>query len=177
MRPVATARTWAKAAALLCAVLAAGPVAADGTGGCPARPLPEVIGRPLFDQLTGWLALTTSYDLSTTYPAPPTVSFCQAGEVIAYEGADLLVDPALLAAYDKDRNHIYLARPWALVNLFDQSVVLHEMIHQAQFANRDWPCVGAPELEAYLLQDRWLREHGIRHPFDWAMIRALSRCP
>ncbi|NKX43804.1 DUF6647 family protein [Roseicyclus persicicus] len=168
--------------ALLCAALAAGPGhAGDDAAGCPPAPLgpplPEAIGRPLFDGLVGWIALATDYDLLPTYTDPPTVSFCRVGETIAYAQADLIVDPALLAAYDHGQTHIFLTHPWSPVSLFDQSVLLHELIHHVQLTNRDWACTGAPELEAYLLQDRWLQERGVRHPFDWRMILALSRCP
>ena len=130
----------------------------------------------MFDALIAWIALNTSYDLRQAYADPPTLSFCRVGDIIVYEHEDLLVDPLLYAAYDRERRHIFLTHPWSMLDLFDQSVLLHEMIHDVQLGNRDWACVGAPELEAYFLQDRWLQEHGVVHPFDWEVIRWLSRC-
>ena len=131
----------------------------------------------MFKEMIAWIALNTSYDLLTVYNAPPTVSFCEVGEVIEYEQADLLVDAVLLAAYDREKRHIFLTHPWSPLNYFDQSVLLHELIHDVQLQNKDWDCVGAPELEAYQLQDKWLFEHGIIHQFNWPMILRLSICP
>ena len=138
--------------------------------------VPEVIGARLFDEMIAWIAMNTSYDLLQAHEDPPTLSFCRVGDMIVYEQEDVLVDPVLFAAYDRERRHIFLTEPWAMLNLFDQSVLLHELIHDVQLSNRAWPCRGAPELEAYFLQDRWLQERGIRHPFDWDVIRFLSRC-
>jgi hypothetical protein len=141
------------------------------------RQVPAVIGDHLFREMIGWIAMNTSYDLVVTYGDPPTVSFCTVGEIITYEQSELLVDPILLAAFDREKRHIFLTHPWSPLNYFDQSVLLHELIHDVQLQNRDWDCTGAPELEAYRLQDKWLFEHNIMHRFDWAMITRLSRCP
>ncbi len=136
-----------------------------------------LVPRTLYDQLVGWIALHTFYDVLELYKAPPSLSFCKVGDLVAYEGRDLLVEPALQAAYDVDRRHIYLVHPWSVFDLFDQSVLLHELIHDAQLSNRDWDCPGAPELEAYLLQDQWLVQHGIAYNFDWSAILRRSTCP
>ncbi|MBF9060818.1 hypothetical protein HKCCSP123_16675 [Rhodobacterales bacterium HKCCSP123] len=178
-------RRWTEAiCAALFALACAVPAVAEGLADCrpvprPAatgRSVPEVIGTRLFDDLIAWIAINTSYDMLLAYTDPPSLSFCRVGDLIVYEHADLLVDPALFAAFDRERRHIFLTEPWSMLNLFDQSVLLHELIHDVQLSNRDWPCRGAPELEAYYLQDRWLQEHGIRHPFDWDVIRFLSHC-
>lgn len=139
-------------------------------------PAPSVVGQELFDHLIAWIAINTSYDLMAVYNDPPTISFCQVGETIDYEHTDLIVDVSLFAAYDRNERHIFLTHPWSLVNLFDQSVLLHELLHDVQLQNRDWDCPGAPEREAYLLQDKWLVEHGVQHHFNWQMISHLSRC-
>jgi hypothetical protein len=142
----------------------------------PPPDVPTVIGDVLFDQLVGWIAINTSYDLTRVYNDPPTISFCQVGETIDYEHADLLVDVSLLAAYDRIERHVFLTHPWSPLDLFDQSVLLHELIHDAQLQNRDWACPRAPEREAYLLQDKRLVEHGVQHQFDWRMFSRISRC-
>jgi hypothetical protein len=161
------------------------PASADAFETCQPSPsveaphpkVPSVIGGRLFNEMIAWIAMNTSYDLLVVYSDPPTISFCAVGKVIEYEHADLLVDAVLLAAYDREKRHIFLTQPWSLLNYFDQSVLLHELIHDVQLQNRDWDCVGAPELEAYLLQDKWLFEHGIIHNFNWPMIQRLSICP
>jgi hypothetical protein len=135
------------------------------------------IPETLLDDLVGWIARNTDYDVSLTYRSPPAISLCEAGATIIYEGADLIVDPALRAAYDLRARRIHLVAPWSPENTFDVSVLLHELIHDVQLANRGWDCIGAPEFEAYWLQDKWLAERGIRPGFDWAAIWMLSRCP
>lgn len=157
---------------------------AEELDGCPTLPtverghpqVPSVVGEKLFNEMIGWIAVNTSYDLSTVYYDPPTISFCGVGEVIRYEQSDLLVDVALLAVFDRERRHIFLTQPWAFMSYFDQSVLLHELIHDAQLQTQDWECPGAMEREAYLLQDKWLFEHGVSYSFDWALIRQLSDC-
>ena len=160
------------------------PAPADALDSCTPAPLPEptyrqvpdVIGEELFKELIGWIAMNTTYDLVSAYSDPPTLSFCAVGEIITYEQSDLLVDPILLAAFDRERRHIFLTQPWSPLSYFDQSVLLHELIHDVQLQNREWDCVGAPELEAYRLQDKWLFEHNIMHRFNWPMITRLSLC-
>ena len=152
--------------------------------GCPdalaetatALTVAEVISQRTFDELVGWIALNTSYDLSRTYNDPPTLSFCAIGDIVAYEEHDLLIERGLLAALDYPRRHVFLVEPWSGDSLFDLSLVLHELIHDAQLSNRTWACLREPELEAYMLQDKWLREHGIEYPFDWSAIMEMSRC-
>ena len=139
-------------------------------------PVPSIVPEVLFNELIGWIALNSSYDLGAAYRSPPTLSFCYVGETVIYEGTELFVEIFLKAAFDLPNRHIYLVHPWSPVNLFDQSVLLHELIHDVQHHNRDWDCRGAPELEAYLLQDKWLVEHGVFYPFDWGTIRMLSDC-
>lgn len=137
----------------------------------------NVAPKQVFDDLIGWLAMNTSYDLILTYHSPPTVSFCDVGDFVDYEGKKLLVEKELRAAFDYPNRHILLVRPWSAENYFDQSVLLHELIHDVQLSNREWECLGAPELEAYLLQHTWLREHGINYSFNWPAILSLSVCP
>jgi hypothetical protein len=131
----------------------------------------------LLDDLVGWIALHTMYDVGATWRDPPEIVFCAVGEIIAYEGRDLLVDPALRAAYDLPARRIHLVEPWSADGLVDRSILLHELIHDVQLLNRDWDCLAAPEWEAYRLQDLWLQEQGVILPFDWPAIRRLSQCP
>ena len=159
-------------------------VSADELASCEPSPrveaphpqVPSVVGEKLFNALIAWIAMNTSYDLLVAYNDPPTLSFCEVGEVIEYEQSDLMVDAVLLAAFDREKRHIFLTAPWSPLSYFDQSVLLHELIHDVQLQNKEWDCAGAPELEAYHLQDKWLFEHGIKHQFNWAMIRRLSSC-
>ena len=44
------------------------------------------------------------------------MSFRQVGEIIDYEHSDLLVDAALLAAFDRIDRHIFLTHLWSPAN-------------------------------------------------------------
>jgi hypothetical protein len=162
----------------LSVALAAGAADADPTDEvCPSDlPAPHVPDE-LLAELIGWIALTTIYDVSDTWRNPPEIAFCAPGDRLAYEERTILVEPSLQAAYDLPARRIHLVLPWWPDDLFDRSVLLHELVHDVQLANRDWDCIGAPEWEAYRLQDQWLQEHGMIHAFDWDAIAALSRCP
>ena len=105
------------------------------------------------------------------------ISFCAVGDRVAYEDGDLIVDAVLHAVYDLKDRRILLVQPWSAENPYDVSVLLHELIHDVQLSNPEWDCIGAPEFEAYWLQDKWLAQHGVRPGFNWPEIRKLSLCP
>jgi hypothetical protein len=144
---------------------------------CPTEDGFPQVYQALYADLVGWIALHTVYDVARTWYEPPEIVFCAVGEVIDYEGRDLLVDPALRAAFDLPARRILIVLPWSPDGLIDRSILLHELIHDVQLHSREWDCLGAPEWEAYRLQDLWLQEHGVILPFDWPAIRRLSECP
>ena len=141
--------------------------------GSPVQP---DVTRSDLDELIGWIALHTDYDLRSVYNDPPEIVFCEVGDFIDYEADELLVDEILSAAYDPSRRRVYLVRPWTKEEPYDLSVLLHELIHAVQLDNRDWPCPGAPEWEAYSLQALWLQDHAIMPDFNWSAIYRLSQC-
>ena len=148
-------------------LLAQGATAADPTGTdceAPEPPTGPVVTSSDLDGLIGWIALKTDYNLGSVYRDPPEIVFCKVGEIVDYEAEGLLVDEILAAAYDASRRRIYLVQPWSAEDPFDLSVLLHELVHAVQLDNREWPCPGAPEWEAYTLQSLWLRDHGITPP-------------
>lgn len=159
----------------LCAAcfLASG-AAAQSPENCDERP---AVPDKLISDLTAWIAMHTMYDVSELHHAPPEISFCSVGDWIDYEEGGLRVEPELRAAYDHPSNTVHLVLPWSADNPYDRSVLLHELVHDVQLANREWPCVGAPELEAYMLQAEYLGAYGIDPGFDWRSIFLLSLCP
>ena len=97
---------------------------------------------------------------------PPSIAFCEAGEIIRYEGKDLIVDAQLRAAYDLRRRRIFLVLPWRASDARDVSTLLHQLLHDIQFSSHPWPCKGQAEWEAYKLQEAWLAERGLASGFD-----------
>ncbi|NNJ66639.1 MAG: hypothetical protein HKP54_01245 [Boseongicola sp.] len=143
----------------------------------PAPQVQTPVTRADLNLLIGWIALKTEYDLTSVYRNPPEIVFCDVGDVVDYEAEGLLVDELLSATYDLSRRRITLVQPWTAEDPYDLSVLLHEVIHAVQLDNRDWPCIGAPEWEAYNLQALWLAEHGVLPVFDWDFVFTLSQCP
>ncbi|NND90295.1 MAG: hypothetical protein HKN42_05465 [Granulosicoccus sp.] len=131
----------------------------------------------LIDKLLLWVQENTNYDVSAIRQSPPHINFCNVGERIEYEGERIIVDPDLNAAYDSQLRRINIVGPWDLHNTMDQSILLHELIHDVQSVNRTWYCLQEPEWEAYKLQDAWLAQQGTVSGFDWLYIYFLSRCP
>ncbi|AQS48943.1 hypothetical protein BMG03_14960 [Thioclava nitratireducens] len=141
-------------------------------GACPA-PLPIAVPKAVMAPLTAWIAEHSDYAAPEGAPA---IFLCQSGEVITYEGRDLLVDADLRAAYDFVEDRIFLVAPWSEDDPMLLSSLLHELIHRAQFRAKDWPCPAAAEPEAYRLQEAWLAERGIDPGFAWAEIYLRARC-
>lgn len=127
--------------------------------------------------LLGWLAMHSVYDTTQAAADPPGISFCRSGDIIRYEGHDLLADDSLRAAYDQKARRIYLVLPWRADDPRNAATLLHELVHDLQFVARRWPCANATEWEAYRLQASWLEQQGIEPGFDWFAIRLMSRCP
>ena len=135
------------------------------------------VPAPVIRDLVQWIGTHTDYDISTTLARPPGISFCDDGTDISYEGEEVMVDPLLRAAYDMEARRIHLVRPWHASNARDLSSLLHELIHDVQYLNRDWSCKEEPEWEAYKLQETWLAEQGMQSGFNWTQILLFSRCP
>lgn len=144
---------------------------------CPVTSAAPVVPSGVFNELVSWIAIHTMYDVSELYRTPPEISFCTEGDWITVEGLELRVEPELDAAYSLPDRVIHLVAPWSPDDPYDRSILLHEFVHVVQLSNRDWPCTGAPELEAYMLQASYLKEHGIKADFDWPSIFLLSVCP
>jgi len=141
---------------------------------CP-QPLPLPVDPKVITRLTGWIEANTVYDPAAL--GPPTIFACRTGEVIKYEGQDILVDHDLRAAYDRVNDRIFLVNPWSAQDPRNLSSLLHELIHRSQLHAREWPCAQASEIEAYYLQHLWLAEQGIVSGFNWFKIEMRARCP
>ncbi len=138
---------------------------------------PDDLEKSLIDSLLDWVELNTEYDVSKTREDPPVLHFCTVGERIEYEGRRIIVDAGLNAAYDSQLRTIYIVGSWNPDSISDQSILLHELLHDVQLQNREWYCLQQPEWEAYKLQDAWLQQQGVDSGFDWLYIYFLSRCP
>ena len=149
---------------------------------CPIPPIapledPALVPAGLVDTLLDWIAAQTDYDVSAVRADPPAITFCETGDLIEYEDIAVHVGSGLHGLYDDIARRIVLVRPWSAEEPRDRALLLHELTHRVQLANRAWDCPQAPEWEAYKLQAAYLAQHGIDAGFDWLHIYMLSRCP
>ena len=151
----------------------------------PALPRAEVAAehafcvRPpaaLVHELLDWIEEATDYDVGRARAHPPLILFCDAGDALDYPGGGTLIQPGEGGVYDYAARVIYLVAPWDPGDTWQRSVLLHELVHDVQFLNRHWECPNASEMEAYTLQDAWLKEQGVTHDFDWLAIWFWSKC-
>lgn len=135
------------------------------------RPSPGIVAA-LFD----WIGAASGYEVAGVKTDPPAIFFCDEGDVLDYPGGNALVEPGERGVYDYEARVIYLVGPWDPANLRQRSVLLHELVHDVQFANRAWQCPNATEWEAYKLQEAWMAEQGLVAEFDWLQIWFWSKC-
>lgn len=85
--------------------------------------------------------------------------------------------------YSRKNRIIYLIDTWNPDNLFDRSLLLHELVHYLQMQNKvEADCTEQYEAQAYHLQIAWLREQGIQDPYKFLTlseleIAVISECP
>lgn len=66
---------------------------------------------------------------------------------------------------------------WDPESLRAKSYLVHEMVHHAQtLAGRTYPCHNAKERDAYILQNKWLVEHGEDPIYSQEWINEMSAC-
>jgi hypothetical protein len=148
---------------------------------CHARPAAEPNGTrsssppiaALVSELENWLDRESRYKRRSI---PVTVRIVGA-EVLP--SADMMPGVqgfSLRGYYDPSSATIYLFEPWSVLNPYDVSVLLHELVHHRQHSLPHWECPNAQERPAYRLQDHWLRERGLDGHFNWLAVLMLSRC-
>lgn len=156
---------------LILALVLAWPVGAQA---CPSA-VPLALPADTTAKLVRWIEAHSSYSADDL--GPPKILICHTGEVIAYEGRNVIVSRKLRAAYDIANDRIFLVAPWSVDDPRNVSALLHELVHRLQFHARKWPCPQATEPEAYRLQKLWLTTHGVDAKFNWIKIYVNARCP
>jgi hypothetical protein len=121
--------------------------------------------------LTAWIALHTG--LSTI--EPPRIEFVTADTMSERAfGPGVAGSPLLRALYSQPAGTVYLRKNWDASNLRDQSELLHELVHHFQNLHKlQYGCGAEREKLAYELQIGWLREKGVRDPYEFLEINAF----
>ncbi len=131
--------------------------------------------------LIGWIAANSNLAAADT-PRIQLVPKHEMSEL--YFGAKKANEFYRLEAfYLPAKATIYLPDIWRLTELRDKSVLLHELVHHVQMSNNvKVSCMAALERQAYDLQFRWLREQGIKDPYELIgtnvlTVLILTACP
>jgi len=130
----------------------------------------------LLEELNDWMDSHCNY---VRQPGDaPEILFIEIGTHVEVGDETCFINENTRGLYDPHLRRIYLVDPWSADEIFDVSVLLHELIHdrQAGHASR-WDCPAAMDWPAYKLQAEWLNEQGIDPDFDWLRIFVESRCP
>lgn len=66
------------------------------------------------------------------------------------------------AVYDPDRRAVILPKHWSRTNMFDRSILVHELVHYLQDVHGVMTVCAEIEPPAYAVQMKWLRAHGVK---------------
>jgi hypothetical protein len=127
----------------------------------------------LVKELENWLDREGRYKRRNI---PVTVRIVEAEVLPSADKMPGVQSFALRGYYDPSSATIYLFEPWSVLNPYDVSVLLHELVHHRQHSLPYWECPNAQERPAYRLQEHWLRERGLDAHFNWLAVLLLSRC-
>lgn len=167
------------AIAATCVALATTPALAnqpDTAGSATDHTARSLLGDTLFAELVGFIGDRTALNYFATLETPPKVTFVSVGELIAYNGLEARVGGDLHGLYDPTTRAIFLVHPWTPLSLFDQGVLLHELVHHAQHASGPYVCAEETEWQAHLVQDTWLQARGLASGFDFNRIAEIAAC-
>lgn len=119
----------------------------------------------LIAALSAWIVAQTGVGPVS----PPRVEFVtprHMTEIAFGPGSDSF--SRLRALYSQHVSTIYLRSNWSPDKLDDRSELVHELVHHFQNVhNLPYACNAAREALAYELQLEWLRQQGVRNPYDF----------
>ena len=124
-----------------------------------------------------WIGANTNYNVDV--PVPKLWFLTQEQLEQAYYGDKEYEGTILYGFYNIKLNLIAIPDTWDRTDPWDQSVLLHEMIHYLQDVNQiEYPCIEEMEKDTWPLQKQYLKEE---HNFDWDYDKLwhllISNCP
>lgn len=128
----------------------------------------------LIAEFASWIAENSDYAVAER--PVRAVALVTKGETVGTGERQVSLGNRTRGHYDEATGTIYIVRPWFPADPYDQSVLLHEMVHHMQVGAKHWYCPQAQEWDAYRLQEAWLEERGLESNFHWASILLESSC-
>ena len=132
--------------------------------------------KEILTALMIWIGANTSFD--TNFPLPEVVFLPQETMNKMYYKDNEHDADSLHGMYDKDNDVIILPDSWDITQGWDQSVLLHEMIHYYQDQNDiKFNCTQEMEKDSWPIQQRYLKqEHNYNWDYDKIWYIMISAC-
>lgn len=97
----------------------------------------------LLPSLDTWITAYSDYP-ETDRPLA-AITLVEPGFSLEHDGKAMQLGGTLRGLYDAESATIYLVRPWFGDDPYDQSVLLHELVHHRQVDAKHWYCGQAME--------------------------------
>ena len=125
-----------------------------------------------------WIGANTGYNVDIPHPGIKLVSQTEL-EYIYTHGTSMDQGAKLHAFYDTVENIIYLPDTFDLYHVWNQGVLMHELLHYVQDQNQvKFQCPAEMEREVWPLQRKYLWEyHGVRWEYDEMWYRCPAPAP
>lgn len=142
----------------------------------PGSPPDEFIERA--EELAQWIADNSDFEPMPYHPAyiflpEETIHY------VYYEASGIGYDGQkgwIVAMYTNGM--MFLPDTTDLSREYDQSVLLHELVHHFQFIeDREYDCPAASEKAAYDIEDKWRKERGMPPALSPATYYFVTTCP
>ena len=145
--------------------------------------------KELLTALLLWISQNSSFDYVRDRAVPQVETLSQealidrllkvsmAWNVTEEQREEMQVDIA--AAYHAESNTILVGELVDLKSVYGRAALVHELVHFLQFTNgvaEEAPCLNALEQDAYEIQSKYLRAHGVTPEFDAFTVAARSLC-
>lgn len=133
--------------------------------------------KELLAALLIWLSANTYFNTDHDYPVVVFLPQEQLNEMY-YQSGEHGSNKSLHGMYDKDNDTIYLPDTWDRRLPWDQSVLLHEVMHYLQDKNNmEFACVAEMERDVWPIQKHYLKtQHNIDWNYDELWYKVISTC-
>ena len=122
-----------------------------------------------------WIGANTGYNVDLSHPQIQLVTQTELEKLYSQGGSNA---GELHAFYDTVYDTIYLPDTFDLYHVWNQGVLMHELLHYVQDQNQvKFQCSAEMEREVWPLQRKYLWEyHGVRWEYDELWYRLSSTC-
>lgn len=120
-----------------------------------------------------WLGQNTAYEIPETRPEVVVEPH------LVIQNLQGVAQTDFYGLYDPRDNRIWLSEQVDLDTTAGQAKLVHELVHwlQDEAGFKQYACFGETEFEAYALQERFEKEHGMDSSVKWLWVMGEYSCP